>query len=88
MTRLNKVAETTSLPGLREMEDKDIDQATVLFAEYMKRFDMVPLFDVAEARHHFLSGRGTGELGSGGVGRRQGQVTWTYVVEVIQPAYC
>jgi len=28
-----------------------------------------------------LSGMGEGEMGSGGVGRRTGQVTWSYVVE-------
>ncbi|KAF9535250.1 N-myristoyl transferase [Crepidotus variabilis] len=81
MIRLNKVPENTSLPGLRQMEGKDVDAVTVLFAEYMKRFDMVPLFNAEEARHTFLSGAGRGEVGSGGTGRREGQVTWSYVVE-------
>jgi len=52
-----------------------------LYTRYMKRFDMAPLYDVDEVRHQFLSGMGRGEVGSGGVGRRQNQVTWSYVVE-------
>ncbi|KAF8911013.1 N-myristoyl transferase [Gymnopilus junonius] len=81
MTRVNKVTSSTSLPGLREMEEKDIAAVAELYTQYMKRFDMIPMFDVEEIRHHFLSGKGQGEIGSGGVGRRQKQVTWSYVVE-------
>ena len=61
------------------MEDKDIEQVAVLFAEYMKRFQMVPLMTIEETRHHLLSGRGDGEVVDG---RREHQVTWSYVVEV------
>jgi len=82
MVRLNKVASETSLPGLREMEEKDVVAVAHLYTQYMKRFDTAPLFDVDECRHQFLSGRGHGELGSGGPGRRKNQVTWSYVVEV------
>lgn len=82
MIRVNKVPENMSLPGLREMQDRDIVEVTTLFERYMKRFDLAPVFTVEEARHQFLSGGGQGELGSGGPGRREGQVTWSYVVEV------
>jgi glycylpeptide N-tetradecanoyltransferase len=64
------------------MQEKDIVRVTQLFSRYMKRFGMAPVFSVEEARHQFLSGSGTGDLGSGGPGRREGQVTWSYVVEV------
>ncbi|KDR81698.1 hypothetical protein GALMADRAFT_239825 [Galerina marginata CBS 339.88] len=81
MIRVNKVASSTTLPGLREMEEKDIPEVAELYSKYMTRFDMAPLYDVDEVRHQFLSGMGRGEVGSGGVGRRQNQVTWSYVVE-------
>ena len=85
MTRVNKVPTSTSLPGLREMEEKDVVAVAELYTQYMKRFDMVPVFDLDEIRHQFLSGKGEGEVGSGGVpGRRQKQVTWAYVVEDLQ----
>ena len=82
MMRVNRLPETTSIPGLREMEEKDIVKVTQLFSRYMKRFGMAPVYSVEEARHQFLSGSGTGDPGSGGPGRREGQVTWSYVVEV------
>jgi glycylpeptide N-tetradecanoyltransferase len=65
------------------MEEKDVPLVADLFMRYMKRFGMSPLFDLEEIKHHFLSGNGTGAIGDGGVGRRRGQVTWSYVVEVL-----
>ena len=82
MIRVNKVSAATTLPGLREMQEKDIVAVTQLLTEYMRRFTMVPLFDIDEARHQFLSGIGKGEIGSGGPNRREKQVTFSYVVEV------
>ena len=82
LKRLHKLPAATSLKGLREMEEKDIVAVTDLFNRYMTRFEMVPIFTVEEFRHQLLSGMGEGKMGSGGVGRRTGQVTWTYVVEV------
>ncbi|KAG5647247.1 hypothetical protein DXG03_000782 [Asterophora parasitica] len=81
MIRVNKVPSTFSTRGLRQMEEKDVEQVADLFTRYMKRFEMVPLYDVDEVRHQFMSGIGTGAVGDGGPGRRVGQVTWTYVVE-------
>lgn len=82
MIRVNKVASVPSLSGLREIEEKDILQVSLLYTKYMQRFQLAPLFDVDEVRHQFTSGKGTGEMGDAGPGRRPGQVTWTYVVEV------
>ena len=84
MVRQFKVPSTLALSrsGLREMDDKDVPAVTELFRRYMARFDMVPLLEEEDVRHQFLSGRGKGEKGAS-TGRRQGQVVWTYVVEVI-----
>ena len=82
MIRINKVPDTTTLPGLREMQVEDIPKVSRLFSLYMKRFGMAPVFSETEVKHQLLSGCGRGEVGSGGLGRRGGQVTWSYVVEV------
>ena len=82
LKRLHKLQTSTSLKGLREMDEKDIVAVTDLFTRYMTRFEMVPIYAVEEFRHQLLSGMGEGKMGSGGVGRRTGQVTWSYVVEV------
>ncbi|KAG6874231.1 hypothetical protein C0995_003777 [Termitomyces sp. Mi166 len=81
MIRVNKVPNTFTVPGLREMEERDVPQVADLFARYMRRFDLAPLYDLDEVKHQFMSGMGTGAVGDGGPGRRAGQVTWTYVVE-------
>lgn len=78
----------TGLKGLREMEKKDVGEVGRLMRRYMKRFDMAPRFNDHEVEHILLSGRGKegtsieeeGE-GEGRRSRREGQVTWTYVVE-------
>lgn len=66
--------------SIREMEEKDAEGVHALYTKYMQRFDLVPTMTVEEVRHQFLSGRGTGEKKENS--RRQGQVVWTYVVEV------
>lgn len=71
--------------GLREMEERDVEQVTDLYKRYMDRFDMSPLMTAQEIRHNFLSGKGTGEIDS--FGRRKGQVLWVYVVEVISSSF-
>lgn len=83
MILVNKVPSSFSMSGLRPMEEKDVPQVADLFMRYMKRFGMSPLFNLEETKHQFLSGNGTGAIGDGGPGRRSGQVTWSYVVEVI-----
>lgn len=72
--------------GLREMGECDVEQVTDLYKRYMDRFDMSPLMTAEEVRHNFLSGKGTGEIGASG--RREGQVLWVYVVEVIPKSFC
>ncbi|KAI6005702.1 N-myristoyl transferase [Pisolithus albus] len=71
---------TPRLPGLREMEEKDIPQVADLFARYMQRFNMAPIMTVGEIRHLFLSGRGDVEQPCEKY-RRPKQVLWAYVVE-------
>lgn len=66
------------------MTDKDIPQVTELYTKYMERFDMVPVMNSQEIKHQFLSG--SGKAGTGDKWRRDGQVVWAYVVEVLAPA--
>ena len=65
MIRLHKLPEKPRLleQGLREMEERDDPQVTSLFERYMKRFSMVPVYDVADTTHQFLSRRGEGPGG-------------------------
>jgi glycylpeptide N-tetradecanoyltransferase len=83
MIRVNKIPSSFSIAGLRPMEEKDVPQVADLFSRYMRRFGMSPIFNLEETKHQFLSGNGTGAVGDGGPGRRRGQVTWCYVVEVV-----
>lgn len=77
----NKVPDTTSTPGLRELEEKDLPAVGELLSAYLARFDLVPLMSEEEVRHNFWSGRGTGQPDPV-TGKRPGQVTWSFVVEV------
>lgn len=72
-----EVPKQTTTPGLREMVPADVPAVGRLMRRYMRRFDMAPRFTDKEVSHLMLSGRGTEENG-----KRVGQVTWTYVVEV------
>ncbi|KAL4077148.1 acyl-CoA N-acyltransferase [Scleroderma yunnanense] len=80
MIRVHKIDTTPHLPGLREMEPKDIPEVADLFARYMERFGMSQIMSVDETRHIFLSGRGDFSQPSEGH-RRPKQVLWAYVVE-------
>ena len=85
MIRLHKVPDRPRLldQGLREMDDADVPQVSALFDRYMQRFDMVPVMTEADVRHQFLSGLGEGPRGGESWKTpRDGQVVWTYVVEV------
>lgn len=67
------------------MEEEDLEGLEALYNQYLHRFKMVPVYNTAEVKHQFFSGRGVGEVGGTGVpGRRDKQVVWTYVVEVIK----
>ncbi|KAG6810378.1 hypothetical protein H0H92_012112 [Tricholoma furcatifolium] len=81
MIRINQVSNVYTLPGLREMEARDVISVADLFTRYMRRFELSVLFSVEEVEHHLLRGIGTGAVGDGGAGKKLGQVVWTYVVE-------
>lgn len=81
MIRIYKIDSKITLPGLREIEERDIPQVADLFTRYMQRFDMIHVMTLDEVRHQFLSGRGDLDQPSEN-NRRPKQVVWTYVVEV------
>ncbi|KAM6500443.1 Myristoyl-CoA:protein N-myristoyltransferase, N-terminal domain containing protein [Amanita muscaria] len=81
MIKVHQLPTATSIDGLREAEERDVPKLHDLFKRYMARFSMAPEYSEEEMHHQLLSGRGTGNLGDGGTGRREGQVIWTYVVE-------
>jgi glycylpeptide N-tetradecanoyltransferase len=61
------------------MEEMDVPAVHALWHKFMNHFDMVPDVTEEEVQHHLLSGRGEGEIKNR---RREGQVVWSYVVEV------
>jgi glycylpeptide N-tetradecanoyltransferase len=61
------------------MEEKDVPAVHGLWQKFMTHFDMVPAVTKEEVQHYLLSGRGEGEAKNW---RREGQVVWSYVVEV------
>ncbi|KAL0934832.1 glycylpeptide n-tetradecanoyltransferase [Colletotrichum truncatum] len=68
--RKYQLPDNTSTKGLRELQEKDIPQASALLNKYLSRFDMAPEFSEEEFKHWFLHKKEAGE-----------QVIWTYVVE-------
>jgi glycylpeptide N-tetradecanoyltransferase len=82
MIRVYKLPSITHLGDrLREIEERDIPAVAALYTRYMQRYDMAPTMTEEDIRHQFLSGKGTGEKRQDN-SRREGQVVWTYVVEV------
>jgi hypothetical protein len=67
----NHLPSSTSTPGLRPMEEKDVDAVHDLLERYLKRFDMNPAFKKDEIDHWLLH-RPNAE---------KEQVIWSYVVE-------
>jgi glycylpeptide N-tetradecanoyltransferase len=65
----NRLPQNTSLPGLRPMEEKDLDQVGTLLEKYLARFDMSQTFAKEEIRHWALPAA------------EQEQVVWSYVLE-------
>ena len=81
MSKLYEVPSTLRLGNsLGEMEEVDVPAVASLYTQYMQRFDMALTMSVDEVRHHLLSGKGAGKQEENS--QREGQVTWTYVVEV------
>ena len=77
MSTYYRVPTETNLPGLRELEKRDLKQASRLLRAYMARFDMAPLLSNKDIEHALWTGRGKDVNG-----KRENQVTWAYVVEV------
>ena len=91
MIRLHRVPERPALfgHGLREMEEKDVPEVTELYTKYMNRFGMSILMTQDDVRHHFLSGRGNGPSDQDSwKNPREGQVVWTFVIEVDSTQVC
>jgi glycylpeptide N-tetradecanoyltransferase len=65
------VPDWTEVEGLREMEERDVDEVRELWARYGRRFDMVLQFDREEIEHWLVSKEEDEE-----------RVLWSYVVEV------
>jgi glycylpeptide N-tetradecanoyltransferase len=70
MIARNQLPPDTSTPGWRVMTDKDIDAVLDLLTRYLKRFDLVHVFDRAEIDHWFLNRH-----------KPEDQVVWSFVVE-------
>ncbi|SCU93516.1 LAMI_0E14642g1_1 [Lachancea mirantina] len=45
----------TTTPGLRPMQEEDLDAVLALFNKYQERFDLVQIFTKEEFRHSFLN---------------------------------
>lgn len=52
--KLYKLPETTRTPGFKKLTSDDVPKAHKLLADYLTRFDLVPLFTEEEFRHWFL----------------------------------
>jgi hypothetical protein len=65
-----KLPDTTSTPGLREIEAKDVDVALDLLQRYLARMDLAQVFTKEEFIHWMAPTEKPKE-----------QVVWTYVVE-------
>jgi glycylpeptide N-tetradecanoyltransferase len=65
-----KLPDTTSTPGLREIEAKDVDATVDLLRRYLERMDMAQVFDKTEFEHWMCPKEKPKE-----------QVVWSYVVE-------
>lgn len=91
MIRLHKLPDSPRLlsRGLREMEERDVAQVHELYSRYTSRFGMSHIMSPEELQHHLLSGFGEGprDVDSWKT-PREGQVIWTYVVEVGIHARC
>ncbi|SAM06982.1 hypothetical protein [Absidia glauca] len=62
-----KVPEKTTIPGFREMQQKDVPQVRALVNKYLDRFDFAPQFETDEDVEHWIL--------------PHKDVVWSYVVE-------
>jgi glycylpeptide N-tetradecanoyltransferase len=65
-----KLPDTTSTPGLRQMEAGDVDTVLSLLQRYLERMDMAQVFSKHEFEHWMFPSEKSKE-----------QVVWSYVVE-------
>ncbi|KAH7402569.1 glycylpeptide N-tetradecanoyltransferase-like protein [Pyrenochaeta sp. MPI-SDFR-AT-0127] len=65
-----KLPDTTSTPGLREMQAKDVDASLDLLKRYLERMDMAQVFDKTEFEHWIFP-----------KDKPKEQVVWSYVIE-------
>lgn len=73
MKRHYHLPKETSMPGLRRMEENDVEAVTLLNNAYSRRFQLAPILTEEEVRHYFISSNGS---------NGKEQVVWSYVVEV------
>lgn len=76
MIRAFKLPEATTLPGLRELQKKDLKQVSGLLRAFLARMDLAPVLRNKDIEWALWGGRGK-DVG----GKRVGQVVWCYVVE-------
>ncbi|KIW84243.1 hypothetical protein Z517_03493 [Fonsecaea pedrosoi CBS 271.37] len=70
MIARNQLPPTTSTPGWRKMEEKDVDAVHDLLSRYLERFELAQVFSRAEIVHWFLNRE-----------KPENQVVWSFVVE-------
>lgn len=80
LKRMYECPTEPALPGFREMVESDVPAVGILLRRFMSRYDLQPILSDEEIRHNFISGRGKGEMFDG---RRDQQVAWSFVAEVI-----
>lgn len=68
-----KLPSSTSTPGLRRMETKDVPAVLSLLNRYLDRVDMAQIFDADEVSHWLLQSSKNKE--------HEEEVVWSYVVE-------
>ncbi|KAL5241415.1 hypothetical protein ACI65C_008825 [Semiaphis heraclei] len=56
--KLHKLPDSTRTPGFRKLTEKDLPQARKLLSNYMKNFDLSPMFSDEEFKHWFLPQEG------------------------------
>ena len=71
MVLRNRLPEVTHLPGIRLIEERDVDAVRKLLGTYLQKFDLAPVYSEEEVRHWFLH-----------KGSEETRVIWAYVVDV------
>ncbi|KAI1868494.1 uncharacterized protein JN550_006410 [Neoarthrinium moseri] len=67
------VPEKTSLKGLREMQESDVDAVHDLLIRYLSRYEIAPDWNKEDIRHWLLHKKAKDQL--------EEQIVWSYVVE-------